>query len=174
MRRDGRETDRRRRHGAIGTNYPSVVTQGARSGVWRRHSTSSTREYYHTTMDKAELVPASGLQSATQAFAKIIDGVNRMDIPSIRADLIPWLQGLRRPQCRRVGLYSGGASRPTAAVVGGSAGQVRRVRLRARRRSRYRVVFGHSGARLGFGNGSRRAQSVGSTARSDDLREGAP
>ena len=31
---------------------------------------------HHATMDTAELVPASGLQSATQAFAKIIDGVN--------------------------------------------------------------------------------------------------
>ena len=31
---------------------------------------------HHITMDTAELVPASGLQSATQAFAKIIDGVN--------------------------------------------------------------------------------------------------
>jgi hypothetical protein len=45
--------------------------------------------FYHTTMDTAELVPASGLQSATQAFAKIIDEVNRMDTLEIRADLIP-------------------------------------------------------------------------------------
>ena len=38
VRRDGRETDRRRRHGAIRTNYLSVVTQGARSGGGKQRS----------------------------------------------------------------------------------------------------------------------------------------
>jgi hypothetical protein len=45
--------------------------------------------FYHTSMDTAELVPASGLQSAVQAFAKIIDEVNQMDLDDLKADLYP-------------------------------------------------------------------------------------
>lgn len=45
--------------------------------------------FYHTSMDTAELVPASGLQSATQAFAKIIDEVNQLDMVNLRDNLYP-------------------------------------------------------------------------------------
>lgn len=45
--------------------------------------------FYHTSMDTPELVPATGLQNTVQAFAKIIDEVNRMDMAEIRGDLYP-------------------------------------------------------------------------------------
>jgi hypothetical protein len=40
---------------------------------------------YHTTLDTADLVPAVGLEDATRAFLKIIDGVNRMTKQEIAA-----------------------------------------------------------------------------------------
>jgi hypothetical protein len=40
-------------------------------------------------MDTPALVPASGLQSSVQAFAKIIDEVNEMDMRDVRGDLYP-------------------------------------------------------------------------------------
>ncbi len=40
---------------------------------------------YHTTLDTAELVPAWGLEDATRAFLKIIDGANRMTKQEIAA-----------------------------------------------------------------------------------------
>jgi hypothetical protein len=45
--------------------------------------------FYHTSMDTPDLVPATGLQSAVQAFAKIIDEVNRMDMREVRGDAYP-------------------------------------------------------------------------------------
>jgi Peptidase family M28 len=40
---------------------------------------------YHTTMDTAQLVPAWGMEDATRAFLKIIDGVNKMSLSQLRA-----------------------------------------------------------------------------------------
>jgi hypothetical protein len=40
---------------------------------------------YHTTMDTAQLVPAWGMEDATRAFLKIIDGVNKMNLAQLRA-----------------------------------------------------------------------------------------
>ena len=40
---------------------------------------------YHTTLDTADLVPAWGLEDATRAFLKIIDGVNKMKKEEIAA-----------------------------------------------------------------------------------------
>ena len=42
--------------------------------------------FYHTSMDTPDLVPAAGLQSSVQAFAKIVDEVNRMDMRDVRGD----------------------------------------------------------------------------------------
>jgi hypothetical protein len=39
---------------------------------------------YHTTLDTAQLVPAWGMEAATRAFLKIIDGVNRMSIAELK------------------------------------------------------------------------------------------
>jgi hypothetical protein len=39
---------------------------------------------YHTTLDTAWLVPAWGMEAATRAFLKIIDGVNRMSIAELK------------------------------------------------------------------------------------------
>jgi hypothetical protein len=41
---------------------------------------------YHTTLDTADLVPAWGLEDATRAFLKIIDGANKMTKPQIAAE----------------------------------------------------------------------------------------
>jgi hypothetical protein len=41
---------------------------------------------YHTTLDTAELVPAWGLEDATRAFLKIIDGANKMTKQAIAAE----------------------------------------------------------------------------------------
>jgi hypothetical protein len=40
---------------------------------------------YHTTLDTADLVPAWGLEDATRAFLKIVDGVNKMKKQEIAA-----------------------------------------------------------------------------------------
>jgi hypothetical protein len=39
---------------------------------------------YHTTIDTAQLVPAWGMEAATRAFLKIIDGVNKMELAQLR------------------------------------------------------------------------------------------
>ena len=41
--------------------------------------------YYHSSADTPEVVPAEGLRTATQAFAKIFDDVNRLDLAELRA-----------------------------------------------------------------------------------------
>jgi hypothetical protein len=40
--------------------------------------------FYHNELDTAELTPACGIEAATRAFLKIIDGVNRMNIPELQ------------------------------------------------------------------------------------------
>jgi hypothetical protein len=40
---------------------------------------------YHTTIDTAQLVPAWGMEDATRAFLKIIDGVNKMSLTQLRS-----------------------------------------------------------------------------------------
>ena len=40
---------------------------------------------YHTTLDTAALVPAWGMEDATRAFLKIIDGVNTMSLAQLKA-----------------------------------------------------------------------------------------
>ena len=40
---------------------------------------------YHTTIDTSQLVPAWGMEAATRAFLKIIDGVNKMSLVQLRA-----------------------------------------------------------------------------------------
>ena len=39
---------------------------------------------YHTTMDTPALVPAWGMEAATRAFLKIIDGANKMSMAELR------------------------------------------------------------------------------------------
>ncbi len=45
--------------------------------------------FYHTSMDTPDLVPAAGLQNTVQAFAKIIDEVDTMEMREIRGELYP-------------------------------------------------------------------------------------
>jgi hypothetical protein len=40
--------------------------------------------YYHASTDTVDVVPAAGLRTATQAFAKIFDDVNRFDLKDLR------------------------------------------------------------------------------------------
>jgi len=40
---------------------------------------------YHTDLDRPALVPEPGLEAAVRAFAKIIDEVNTVDLPALRA-----------------------------------------------------------------------------------------
>jgi hypothetical protein len=41
--------------------------------------------YYHSSADTADVVPAEGLRTATQAFAKIFDDINKLDLKDLRA-----------------------------------------------------------------------------------------
>jgi hypothetical protein len=41
--------------------------------------------YYHSSADTPDVVPAQGLRTATQAFAKIFDDINRLDLNDLRA-----------------------------------------------------------------------------------------
>jgi hypothetical protein len=41
--------------------------------------------YYHSSADTSDVVPAEGLKTATQAFAKIFDDINRIDLNDLRA-----------------------------------------------------------------------------------------
>ncbi len=45
--------------------------------------------FYHTSMDVPDLVPASGLQNTVQAFAKMIDEVDAMEMREVRGELYP-------------------------------------------------------------------------------------
>ena len=40
--------------------------------------------YYHSNADTADVVPAEGLKTATQAFAKIFDDINRLELKDLR------------------------------------------------------------------------------------------
>ena len=41
-------------------------------------------EHKHTDWDVPELVPAAGMEAVARAFAKIIDGANRLDVEELR------------------------------------------------------------------------------------------
>jgi hypothetical protein len=43
------------------------------------------RILYHSEMDTDEYVPATGLERAARAYAKVIDGVNRVDLKDLKA-----------------------------------------------------------------------------------------
>ncbi len=44
---------------------------------------------YHTSLDTPELVPASGLERSTRAFAAILDRANRMTMTQLRGEDFP-------------------------------------------------------------------------------------
>jgi hypothetical protein len=41
--------------------------------------------YYHSSADTIDVVPAQGLRTATQAFAKIFDDINKLDLKELRS-----------------------------------------------------------------------------------------
>ena len=65
---------------------------------------------YHTTLDTADLVPAWGLEDATRAFLKIIDGANRMTKPDIAA--ASPVSRIRRGRYGEAGRCKGSGPRP--------------------------------------------------------------
>ena len=40
--------------------------------------------FYHSTADTVDFVPAVGIQQATQAYAYILDQINKMDMNQVR------------------------------------------------------------------------------------------
>ena len=44
---------------------------------------------YHTSLDTPELVPASGLERSTRAFAAALDRANGMTMTQLRGDTFP-------------------------------------------------------------------------------------
>ena len=44
---------------------------------------------YHTSLDTPELVPATGLERATRAFAAALDRANKMTMKELRGDNFP-------------------------------------------------------------------------------------
>ena len=78
----------------VATYRKSEVSPGGElSQVYQkalRASTLSITRIHHTTLDTADLVPAWGIEAATRAFLKIIDGVNAMakaEIAAVPTDL---------------------------------------------------------------------------------------
>jgi hypothetical protein len=68
------EPQRAAPNGEAGGLWPYVpVVQG-----------SDYNTYFHTDADTAETVPWTGLESTTRAYAKIIDGVNRLDLKDLQ------------------------------------------------------------------------------------------
>lgn len=45
--------------------------------------------FYHASADAADVVPASGLRSAVQAFAKILDDVHKLDVKALAPVAVP-------------------------------------------------------------------------------------
>ena len=45
--------------------------------------------FYHSTMDRAEWVPAKGMEQATQAMAYILDEINKLDAAQLLNPLKP-------------------------------------------------------------------------------------
>ena len=72
---------------------------------------SDYNTYFHTDADTAETVPWTGLESMTRAYAKIIDGANRLELADLQ-------------RCRRLHRQIA-AERATISPVGCVAGLVR-------------------------------------------------
>jgi len=64
----------------------SATPNGEADGLWPHVPIVQVSDYnlfFHTEEDKADYVPWTGLESATRAYAKIIDGVNRLDLKDL-------------------------------------------------------------------------------------------
>jgi hypothetical protein len=48
---------------------------------------------YHTSLDTPELVPATGLERATRAFAAVLDRANTMTMTQLRGAVFPLKSG---------------------------------------------------------------------------------
>ena len=51
------------------------------------------RVIYHTSLDAPELVPATGLERATRAFAAALDRANMMTMKQLRGEIFPLKTG---------------------------------------------------------------------------------
>jgi hypothetical protein len=71
---------------------PTHVEQGGSAGQLRPVQWDAPSFYlhnkgvfYHADLDTPAIVPASGLRTATQAFARIFDEANKHDLKALRA-----------------------------------------------------------------------------------------
>ncbi|MBC8164694.1 MAG: M28 family peptidase [Bryobacteraceae bacterium] len=65
----------------------SGAPYGEAGGIWRYVpvvQVSDYNTYFHTDEDTAEAVPWTGLESTTRAYAKIIDGVNKLALKDLQ------------------------------------------------------------------------------------------
>lgn len=82
------------RYGVATYEFPERTPGGELSRVYADAPSVHVIDhiFYHTDMDVADLVPASGLESVTRAYATLIDEVNRID----RMDLLAAENGATR------------------------------------------------------------------------------
>ncbi|MCC6981799.1 MAG: M28 family peptidase [Bauldia sp.] len=66
-----------------------AMEDGPKNGAYAPSFHIIDHVIYHTTLDVPELVPASGLQNATQAFASILDQANEMTMEQLRGPAWP-------------------------------------------------------------------------------------
>jgi hypothetical protein len=60
---------------------------GEAGGLWRYIPVVQASDYntfFHTDADTVDAVPWTGLESVTRAYAKIIDGVNGLDLTDLQ------------------------------------------------------------------------------------------
>lgn len=65
----------------------SATPNGEADGLWPHVPIVQLTDYnlfFHTDEDKANYVPWTGLESATRAYAKLIDRVNALDLTDVR------------------------------------------------------------------------------------------
>ncbi|MCB1672148.1 MAG: M28 family peptidase [Gammaproteobacteria bacterium] len=66
-----------------------AIEDGPKNGAYAPSFHIIDHVIYHTSLDIPELVPASGLERSTRAFAAIIDRVNTMSLAELRGDGFP-------------------------------------------------------------------------------------
>ena len=90
---------------------------GEMSGFWPYIAGvqgSDYNMYFHSDQESADKVPWTGLQAIVRAYAKIIDGVNTLDLSDLQRPIDPTFRGFPG------GGGGGGATRPARQGGGGN------------------------------------------------------
>ena len=66
-----------------------ALENGPKNGNYAPSSHIIDHVIYHTSLDTPELVPASGLERSTRAFAAALDRVNGMTMRQLRGENFP-------------------------------------------------------------------------------------